>query len=313
MADTRPLCVPFKLAKRLLADARAPIGSLRRNTDEFKKWEQQTTTSLETISGPKSRPVQEFSAIYFHYRVIAFYADSPPTPEHKHQEAFKEGIKEADNLLAALQEQVDIYEKVATENDRSERRKEAFAAMRKIVKAKPALPFPMCYVVRVLIASPSDLPKERPAATEVMNEWNGRNAIHEGVVLLSRLWEKHGVPQSGIKPQEAINKHLVDEADMLIAMFWTRLGTETDNAKSGTIEEIDRFVKAGKPTMIYFSNKPIGPSKLDTKQLEQLQQYRTETYNNSLVGHFASVADFRKQLDNHLTAQVRRLKTEMER
>jgi hypothetical protein len=36
-------------------------------------------------------------------------------------------------------------------------------------------------------------------------------------------------------------------------MFWTKLGTATGVAASGTVEEIDRFVAAGKPAMLYFS------------------------------------------------------------
>ena len=37
---------------------------------------------------------------------------------------------------------------------------------------------------RVLIASPSDLPEEREAATDAINEWNAQHAAAEGVVLL---------------------------------------------------------------------------------------------------------------------------------
>ena len=62
---------------------------------------------------------------------------------------------------------------------------------------------------RVLIASPPDLVDERQAATEAINNWNALHAVAESVVLLPVKWETHATPQSGIRPQEAINRQLV--------------------------------------------------------------------------------------------------------
>jgi hypothetical protein len=99
---------------------------------------------------------------------------------------------------------------------------------------------------RVLIASPSDLSEERQAATEAINEWNAQHAAAEAVVLLPVKWETHATPRSGVRPQAAISQQLVGGCDMLVGMFWTRLGTDTGVAESGTVEEIDQFVGAGK-------------------------------------------------------------------
>src|SRR4051794_38379115 len=90
---------------------------------------------------------------------------------------------------------------------------------------------------RVLIASPSDLSEERQAATEVINEWNAQNAAAESTVLLPIKWETHAIPTSGIRPQEAINRDLVRISDLIIGMFWTKLGSNTGVAESGTVEE----------------------------------------------------------------------------
>jgi len=49
-------------------------------------------------------------------------------------------------------------------------------------------------VFRVFIASPSDLPEERDAATDVINDWNAQHAAAEGVVLLPVRWETHARP-----------------------------------------------------------------------------------------------------------------------
>src|SRR6476660_6408248 len=127
---------------------------------------------------------------------------------------------------------------------------------------------------RVLIASPSDLPEERRAATDAINEWNVQQAAGEGAVLLPVKWETHAVPQSGQRPQEALNRQLVQECDILVGMFWTKLGTATGAAESGTVEEIDQFVAAAKPAMLYFSSRPIDPNKIDPKQHRKLRAFK---------------------------------------
>src|SRR4051794_3146256 len=116
---------------------------------------------------------------------------------------------------------------------------------------------------RVLIASPSDLQEERLAVTEAINEWNAQHAMAEAVVLLPVKWETHATPQAGVRPQSAVNQQLVDKCDLLIGMFWTRLGTNTGIAESGTIEEIERFLSLNKPAMLYFSSRPINPDKIN--------------------------------------------------
>lgn len=160
----------------------------------------------------------------------------------------------------------------------------------------------------VLIASPSDLTEERQVATDVINEWNSLHAVAEGVVLLPMKWETHALPEVGVRPQAAINDQLVSSSDMLIGMFWTKLGTSTGVAASGTVEEIDQFVAAGKPALLYFSSRPIDPNKIDLKQHEALRQFKSETYRAALVGAFASTQELRDKLLRDLTQQVRRLK-----
>lgn len=160
---------------------------------------------------------------------------------------------------------------------------------------------------RVLIASPSDLPEERQAATDAVNEWNAQHAAAERIVLLPVRWETHAVPETGRRPQEAINRHLVQECDILVGMFWTRLGTATGAAESGTVEEIDQFVAAGKKAMLYFSSRPIDPDKIDLKQHRKLRAFKAATYSKALTGTFASLDELRQVLLRDLSRQVRQL------
>jgi hypothetical protein len=162
---------------------------------------------------------------------------------------------------------------------------------------------------RILIASPSDMAEERQVATEAIGEWNAQHAAAESIVLLPVKWETHALPQAGIRPQQAINEQLVDTCDILIGMFWTRLGTDTQVAESGTVEEIDQFVGAGKPAMLYFSNRPISPNKIDPGQQAKLRRFQEATYKGAIVGNFSELIELRQKLLRDLVQQIRVLKS----
>lgn len=161
---------------------------------------------------------------------------------------------------------------------------------------------------RVLIASPSDLSEERQAATEAVNDWNAQHAVAESVVLLPVRWETHATPQSRVRPQEAINRQLVRGCDFLLGLFWTKIGTSTGVAESGTVEEIDQFVAAGKPALLYFSSRPIDPNKIDMKQHRKLKSFKAATYQKALTGGFSGVDELRQTLLRDLMRQIREIK-----
>jgi hypothetical protein len=160
---------------------------------------------------------------------------------------------------------------------------------------------------QVLIASPSDMSDARQAAVDVINDWNALNAVTEGVVLLPAMWETHATPDTGVRPQAAINRQIVHACDLLVGMFWTRLGTNTGVAPSGTVEEIEQFVAANKPAMLYFSCIPIDPSKIDQQQHALLRQFQDETQQKALTGTFTSIDELRRALHHHLTRKIREL------
>ena len=162
---------------------------------------------------------------------------------------------------------------------------------------------------RVLIASPSDMPEERQIATDVIVEWNALHAATEGVVLLPVRWETHAMPEMTERPQDAINRQLVAECDLMLGMFWTKLGTNTGIANSGTLEEIDQFVSSNRPAMLYFSRRPIDPGTIDQEQHARLRQFQHETCQKALTSSFTSLDDLRRILFRDLTRQVQTLAT----
>src|SRR5262249_1831895 len=128
----------------------------------------------------------------------------------------------------------------------------------------------------ILISSPSDVGKERDTAKAAIHEWTDQNSQHENIALIPICWESNSLPLYGKPPQDILNPRIVDTADVMLVMFWTRLGTKTAVADSGTIEELQRHVTNGKKALIYISNRKIDPSKLDQKQFKRLQTFKKD-------------------------------------
>lgn len=167
-------------------------------------------------------------------------------------------------------------------------------------------------VYRILIASPSDVDEEREVASRIIQDWNDLNSFSKKIVLLPVKWETHSSPSYGIRPQEAINKQIVDDCDLLIGFFWTKIGTPTGEDLSGTIEEIKRVSKAGKPVMLYFSKRGKDPSQIDITQLESLNKFKEEVYKIALVENYNSLVDFRDKITRQLEMKIRELQEHKE-
>ena len=69
-------------------------------------------------------------------------------------------------------------------------------------------------VYRILIGSPSDVEEERDIAVHVIQEWNNLYSYLRKVVLLPLRWETHTAPEYGTRPQEVINRAIVDQCDL---------------------------------------------------------------------------------------------------
>lgn len=162
-------------------------------------------------------------------------------------------------------------------------------------------------VYKVLIASPSDLIEERKLITDVINNWNVVNSEEYGIVLLPVKWETHSHPELGDRPQGLLNKQFVDSCDILIGAFWTRIGSPTGVAVSGTVEEIELLRSNGKLVMLYFSSLPVPPDKIDLKQLEALRAYKNSLYSQGLLETYGSLFDLEKKIKEHLTFVLRKL------
>ncbi len=154
-------------------------------------------------------------------------------------------------------------------------------------------------VFNVLIASPSDVGKERDVVTNAIHAWNAAHCSTTGIMLNPIRWETHSFPESGDRPQAIVNRQMADHGDFLIGIFGVRLGTPTGEAQSGTIEEIERFRKAGKHVALYFSTANV-PRNANRDELESLEEYRRERQKDTLYSTFNSPEELKERVTQHI-------------
>ena len=156
-------------------------------------------------------------------------------------------------------------------------------------------------IFQVMIASPSDVKEERDIAREIINEWNSINSKRTKIFLLPLGWEKEVAPQIGQPAQEIINKELLNDCDLLVGIFWTRIGTPTKEYASGSVEEIQKHIGTKKPAMIYFSSKPVHPDSIDSEQYENLKKFKEYCKSLGIIEHFDDTYKFKENFRRHLS------------
>lgn len=159
-------------------------------------------------------------------------------------------------------------------------------------------------VLRVFVAAPGDIGEERDIVGKVVNDWN----VHRGRSINTRLemvwWRNSARPQIGGRPQALINRQVLDDADIVVGIFWSRFGTPTGVANSGTEEELCRSIEAGKPVMLYFCKRDIPQAALDTEQFGKIQAFKRDMSPRGLFWEYSTNEEFAEQFSRHLAETV---------
>jgi len=156
----------------------------------------------------------------------------------------------------------------------------------------------------VMIASPGDVASERAIVRDVVYEWNAVNANSRKVVLLPVGWETHSSPEMGATAQTIINRQVLSKCDLLVGVFWTRIGTATERHLSGTVEEIEEHISAGKPAMLYFSSQPVVLDTVDMDQVQKLKAFKASCQSRGLFETYDSHGEFKDKFYRQLQLKV---------
>jgi hypothetical protein len=168
-------------------------------------------------------------------------------------------------------------------------------------------------ILKVFLASPSDVADERDLVAEIVQELNESVGRMNGVMLELIRWETQAIPGVGADAQDRINRSMDADCDVFIGVFWTRIGTPTFRAESGSIEEYNRArsrLDAGEDVeiMLYFKQATVDLESIDLTQLSNLRAFKAKLAESGvLYSTFGDGDDFSRKLRAHLTFQITRL------
>lgn len=170
-------------------------------------------------------------------------------------------------------------------------------------------------ILKVFVASPSDVRKEREALVKVISELNLTLSVlapEKQLALELIRWETHVAPGLGDDAQDVVNRAL-PEYDVFVGIMWQRFGTPTNRADSGSHEEFLQAYEKWKrfrdlPVLFYFCQKPIAvPRKVEeVRQLEKVVSFHDELAAKGLVGEYDDPDTFADIVRPHLLLALRR-------
>jgi hypothetical protein len=163
--------------------------------------------------------------------------------------------------------------------------------------------------LKIFLASPSDVPTERRHVKKVIDELNQTVADEKGVYFVLTSSE-NAFPGYGKDGQAILNEQIgkMQEYDLFIGIMWSRIGTPTPRAKSGTAEEFGRAIQAlrcrKKPEVwFYFRLSKVRPPTTaeEVRQLGEVVAFRNKFREKGLFWEYETPAAFCDQLRIHLT------------
>jgi hypothetical protein len=178
-----------------------------------------------------------------------------------------------------------------------------------------AEPNPNSGILRIVVASPSDVQPERDVLPAVIEEVNRHIAADRGLHLVLTRWETDTHPGFHAEgPQGLIDPILkITDCDLLIGIFWKRFGTPTPDGKTGTEHEFNLAHAAwqdkGSPQIfVYFNLKPYAPkSKAETEQWGQVLEFKEKFPKEGLWWPYKGKVQFERLVRDHLMSHVRTL------
>lgn len=155
----------------------------------------------------------------------------------------------------------------------------------------------------LLISCPGDIESEVDLINNAVEEFNDKYTDIIGIYIRIKYWKKNAYAESGGKPQDLLNKQFVENCDAAIALLWTRFGSPTDKYGSGTEEEIEIMLEQGKQVFMYFSDKPLPPSKSmqNIEEYGKVCEFRNKYKDRGIFFTYSTDEEFSKMIFAHLT------------
>lgn len=169
---------------------------------------------------------------------------------------------------------------------------------------------------RIMIASPGDVKKERQEVINAIHLWNANNSERESVILQPLTWEidvSRGEAEDG---QKLIDTQILQRSDLVVGIFWKKLGRKSSAAISYTVGELKDHINSGKQAVIFFKDPPKSKNKEELDSIRAViyfkENLKAEFGVDSIYSEFRSLNDFNiyakleKDVSVHLLPKVQK-------
>lgn len=175
-------------------------------------------------------------------------------------------------------------------------------------------------IVKVFLGSPGDLAAERRAAKQVVDRFNQQWAEFFGVHIELIGWEQ--MASRAGRPQDLINRELLDQSDLFVGMIWKHWGSPPGGDgryTSGFEEEFERSLerrqKTNKPEMSLLFKEVNADQEQDPgPELKKVLAFKDKIVAEKpvLFGKFGELRDFELKFETCLSTYVQSLAAEEE-
>ena len=168
-------------------------------------------------------------------------------------------------------------------------------------------------LLKIFLASPSDVVEEREALARLVRDINDVLAFLTPEKRLSLelvRYETHSFPDLGA-PQQVINRQIPLDYDIFIGLMWRRCGTPTETNPSGTVEEFRRASEKRKQgqlprIMFYFCEQLIPiPDDEELQQLAEVVKFRKELASLGLTSTYPTHGECAEHVRGDLLRAIR--------
>lgn len=172
--------------------------------------------------------------------------------------------------------------------------------------------------LRVVLVSPSDVKEERDYAERVIEEINEVLAPTLELSLKIFRWESDTTPAFHARGPQGVIDFMADitNCDIVLAIFWKRLGTPLDSGLTGTEHEFWKAYKSWQEhrrpqIMTYFNRAPLQYLSIEeADQIKALLEFRTRFPKEGFWTEYEGPAQFPHILRANLGKMLRFLKEE---
>ncbi|MGE3536554.1 MAG: SUMF1/EgtB/PvdO family nonheme iron enzyme [Candidatus Tectimicrobiota bacterium] len=164
-------------------------------------------------------------------------------------------------------------------------------------------------LLRIVVASPSDVQAEREAVDEIVQELNRTIAAQHAFRCEVSRWEVDGAPGMHPAGPSGLIEPVLDleHCALVLGIFWKVFGTPVQDALSGTEHALRRayalWQQQGQPQiMLYFKQQPYMPQSLEEiEQQRRVLTFRQGLPDTALAWEYRNKAQFVTLARQHLT------------